>query len=90
MSGLGQKQTHALQQSTPGLGEVLPNFRQQLTWAEGLRNVIITARGAAQRASFSVEVFAHPVVDRPENRGVRPCFGSRVEPKLLHTLASRA
>jgi hypothetical protein len=25
-------------------GEVLPNFRQHLAWAEGLRNVIITAR----------------------------------------------
>jgi hypothetical protein len=26
------------------LGQVLPDFRQQLTWAEGLRNVIIAAR----------------------------------------------
>jgi hypothetical protein len=25
-------------------GQVLPNFRQHLAWAEGLRNVIITAR----------------------------------------------
>jgi hypothetical protein len=26
------------------LGKVLPNFREQLAWAEGLRNVIIAAR----------------------------------------------
>jgi hypothetical protein len=44
MSALCQKQTHALQQSILGLGQVLPDFCQQLTWAERLWNVIIAAR----------------------------------------------
>jgi hypothetical protein len=40
-----------MQQSMPGLGQILPNLRQQLTRAEGLRNVIIAARRPAQRES---------------------------------------
>jgi hypothetical protein len=46
MSALGHKRTHALQQSTPGLGEILPNFRQQLARAERFRQRI-TASGRA-------------------------------------------
>jgi len=34
MSALCQKRTHALQQSTPRLRQVLPDFRQWLSWAQ--------------------------------------------------------
>jgi hypothetical protein len=37
------KGTHALQQSMPGLGEVLSNFRQQLARTERFRHIVIAA-----------------------------------------------
>src|SRR5271166_193159 len=45
MSAMGHKRTHAVQQSMCGLfGQVLTDFRQEFTRAEGLRHIVITAR----------------------------------------------
>ena len=50
-----QKQTHALQQSMPDLGEVLANFHQQFARAIGFRDITV----ATSRTRFVV-VAAQP------------------------------
>ena len=43
MSALGQKRTHAPQQTTGCLGQMLTDFRQEFARAVGFRHIVITA-----------------------------------------------
>ena len=52
----------------PGLGEVLPNFRQQLARAVGFRNVIIAA-GCARLLFFAAERIGGDRDDRDRFQG---------------------